>query len=102
MRGPEGEAGQPFSSPRLLLRIRSLKGSPGRVVLPNGTYLLRVWARHTPCHGFLPGLAHVTLRVKRAKARRDMAEGLRPPPIPLSTAAIGRLPSRMPVIIRSP
>ena len=64
-------------------------------------------ARHTPIlsmkrgHGFLPGLAHVTPRLKRAKARRDMAEGLRPPPIPLSTAAIGRLLSRMPVIIRS-
>jgi hypothetical protein len=30
-----------------------------------------------------------------------MAKGLRPPTIPLSPAAIGRLLSRMPVIIRS-
>jgi hypothetical protein len=58
-------------------------------------------ARHTPCHGFLPGLAHGALFSKRAKARRDMAEGLRPPWIPLSKTAIGRLLSRMPVIIRS-
>jgi hypothetical protein len=30
-----------------------------------------------------------------------MAKGLRPPGTPLLPAAIGRLPSRMPVIIRS-
>ena len=38
---------------------------------------------------------------KRAKAGGDTAEGLRPRMTPLSCAAIGRLPSRMPVIIRS-
>jgi hypothetical protein len=59
-------------------------------------------ARHTPCHGFLPGLAHGALFSEHAKARRDMAEGLRPPRIPLSKAAIGRPLSRMPVYTRSP
>ena len=38
--------------------VWTLKGSPGRVVLPNGTNLYAGVARHTPCHGFLPGLAH--------------------------------------------
>ena len=49
---------------------------------------------------FCPGWRTGPL-VQSAKARRDMAEGLRPQRVTEPEAAIGRTPSRMPVIIRS-
>ncbi len=58
--------------------VWSLKGSPGRVVLPNGTYLFWVWARHTPCHGFLPGLAHGALLLRAREGQEG--HGLGSPP----------------------
>ncbi len=70
------------------------------MVLPNGTNLLGV-ARHTPRHGFLPGLAHVTLCSSVRRPGGTWLRELRPPTIPLPPAAIGRPLSRMPVIIRS-
>jgi hypothetical protein len=83
------------------LPVWTLRGSPGRVVLPAGLAnlwkcgsphaLSRLFARAGACNALF----------KRAKARRDMAEGLRPPRAPLPLAAIGRPLSRMPVIIRS-
>jgi hypothetical protein len=76
------------------------KGRTGRVVLPDGTNLMGV-ARHTPCHGFLPGLTRARLFL-RLRARRDMAKDLSPPKAPLPSAAIGRPLSRMPVYTRSP
>ena len=90
---------------RACFRIRSLKGSPGRAVLPSGANLYRSVARHTPtlgmknCTAFCPG-RRMGRSFGRAKAGGNMAEGLRPPEEP-PPAAIGRLPSRMPVIIRS-
>jgi hypothetical protein len=50
------------------------------MVLPVGTNLMGV-ARHAPCNGFLSWLAHWALSLKRAKARGNMAEGLRPRPV---------------------
>jgi hypothetical protein len=40
---------------RACFRIRSLKGSPGRMVLPNGTYLCWVWLATRPVTAFCPG-----------------------------------------------
>jgi hypothetical protein len=87
---------------RACFRIRSLKvqGRTGRVVLPNGTNLLGV-ARHTPCHGFLPGLAHVTLCSSVRRPGGTWLRELCPPGTPLLPAAIGRPLSRMPVYTRS-
>jgi hypothetical protein len=58
-------------------------------------------ARHTPCHGFLPGLAHVTLCSSVRRPGGTWLRELRPPQVTEPNAAIGRPLSRMPVIIRS-
>ncbi len=70
------------------------------MVLPNGTNLLGV-ARHTPCNGFLPGLAHVTPCSSVRRPGGTWLRELRPPQVTEPKAAIGRPLSRMPVIIRS-
>ena len=55
---------------------------------------MEVWLATRPAAAFCPG------RRSRVGAGGNMAEGLCPPEEP-PPAAIGRLPSRMPVIIRS-
>ena len=69
--------GQPPSSPRPVSGP-VIEGKSRACGPADGTNLCWVWARHTPCHGFLPGLAHGALLLKGREGQEG--HGLGTPP----------------------